>query len=182
MDGTDIRTLRDIYARNGIVMSFSGPFSQTVIEELGQAIRAHLESRTEAKTTIADVFSVYIEMTQNIWHYAEFAARDAAERSRLDAGTVLIAIEDDAYAVISGNTILREHVPALRDSLDRIVAMDAATLKDAYKATLRQKTAPDAVGAGLGLLQMARMASKPLDYSLSDVDDDTAFFTLSVRL
>lgn len=182
MEGSDLRILRDIYARNGIVMSFSGPFDQSVVEELGQAIRAHLESRTEARTRIEGIFSTYIEMAQNIRHYAESKSRDASERVRFNAGTVLVAAEDEEYSVISGNIILKSDVQKLIENLDRIVSMGKAELKEEYRKMLHKKTPPDALGAGLGLLQMARMATKPLDYSVSDVDDSCAFFTLCVRL
>ena len=182
MHGPDLRALQDINARNNIIMSFNGPFSQSVIEELGQAIRTHLESRTETKTRIGDVFATYIEMAQNIRHYAESAARDEIERLRFNAGTVTIGVEDDGYAVVSGNFVLRAGAEVLKARLDHILTLDKAGLKEAYRSALREERAPDALGAGLGLLQMARTSAKPLDYSLVDVDDDIAFFTLCVHL
>lgn len=179
MNQTDMTALREIFERCHIVLSFNGPFSQSVIEELGEAIRRHLEAQTQPRKRIADVFAVYIEVTQNIRHYAENCGRDDAHTARLNAGTVLIARQGDEYAVVAGNLVLKEHAPALTKRLDAVIAMDEAALKSAYKERLRAPVAEGATGAGLGFLQMARKATKPLSYSLSDADSDHAFFTLT---
>lgn len=180
MNQNDMTALREIFERCNIVLSFNGPFSQSVIEELGEAIRRHLESQTQPRKRIADVFAVYIEVTQNIRHYAESCGVEEAHTARLNAGTVLIAREGDEYAVVSGNLVLKDHAAALRDRLDAVTAMDEVALKAAYKERLRAPVEDGATGAGLGLLQLARKASKPLSYSLSDADADHAFFTLTV--
>ncbi|MBO6838146.1 MAG: SiaB family protein kinase [Alphaproteobacteria bacterium] len=180
MNQNDMTALREIFERCHIVLSFNGPFSQSVIEELGEAIRRHLEAQTQPRKRIADVFSVYIEVTQNIRHYAESCGRDDAHTARLNAGTVLIAREGDEYAVVSGNLVLKDHAAALSEKLDSVIAMDEPALKAAYKERLRAPVEDGAKGAGLGFLQMGRKASRPLSYSLSDADEDHAFFTLTV--
>ncbi len=182
MKQDDMIALRAIFERCHIVLGFNGPFSQGVIEELGDAIRRHLESQVQTRRRISDVFSVYIEATQNIRQYAEAVGRDAAETARLNAGTVLIAREGDRYSIISGNLVRREHVDRLTTRLDAVIALDASALKAAYKERLREPLADGAVGAGLGFLQMARCASAPLVYSVSDVDDIHAFFNLTVTI
>jgi len=182
MHQTDMLALRDIFVRCGIVLGFNGPFSQSVIEELGEAIRRHLESREQASKRISDVFAVYIEMTQNIRHYAETAALDELEREALNAGTVLIAVEEDGYSLMAGNLVRNEHVERLTERLERIRPMDAEALKKAYRDRLRAPLEEDATGAGLGFLQMARKSARPLEYSLSPAGEAHSFFSLSVHI
>src|SRR5690606_8018028 len=88
MQQETVLQLREIFERCNIILSFNGPISQSLIEELGQAIRNYLEAQTQTRQAVSDVFSVYIELTQNIRHYAATAA-DEAERLRLNAGTVI---------------------------------------------------------------------------------------------
>lgn len=182
MNQDDMKALRAIFERCHIVISFNGPFSQSVIEELGEAIRRHLESQTQPHKRIADVFAVYIEVTQNIRHYAAQAGRDAAHNALLNAGTVLIAREADRYAVVAGNLVLKQDTAALARRLDSVIGLDSDALKAAYKERLRTPVPNGAFGAGLGLLQMARTASAPLEYSLSEGDPDHDFFSLTVPI
>lgn len=178
----DMMALREIFVRSNVVLGFNGPFSQSVIEELGEAIRRHLESQAQTGKRIADVFAVYIEMTQNIRHYAEGVAETEAERADLNAGTVLIGAEPENYTVMSGNLVRNEHVEALRGKLDSVLALDAAGLKKAYKERLRAPVEDGAVGAGLGFLQMARKAARPLEYSIAPAGPTHSFFSLSVHI
>jgi len=182
MDQSDMRALREIFERCRIILSFNGPFSQSVIEELGEAIRRHLESQTQPRKRIADVFAVYIEITQNIRHYAESQGRDEAHTARLNKGTVLIARDGDEYSVVSGNLILAADAEALQQRLDQVCGMDKDALKAAYKERLRTPLEEGARGAGLGFLSMARKASQPLSFSISDAEDGHKFFSLTVTI
>lgn len=50
---------------------FNGPVTAPLIEEIGTALRKHMEGLEELPSAVADVFSVYIEMAQNIRRYAQ---------------------------------------------------------------------------------------------------------------
>lgn len=182
MNQQDMKALREIFERCHIVISFNGPFSQSVIEELGEAIRRHLESQTQPRKRIADVFAVYIEVTQNIRNYAESVGDGDDHIARLNAGTVLIAREGEEYAVVSGNLVRKQDAAPLAERLDQVLALDAAGLKAAYKERLRAPVEEGAKGAGLGFLQMARKASRPMEYSLSEGDSEHDFFSLTVHI
>ena len=66
----DLLTLRDQFDKQRVLLSFNGPISHSLIEEIGKAIRNYLNSESAAPSAAMDVFSTYIEMTQNISHYA----------------------------------------------------------------------------------------------------------------
>ena len=48
--------LQDELRRQGVLMCFSGPFSHSIIEELGKAVRHYLESAQVARSALMDVF------------------------------------------------------------------------------------------------------------------------------
>ena len=57
---------------NGVIISFTGSFTQTIIEEIGEAIRNYIEQdKNEYNHEIKsyEVFSIYIEQSQNIKNY-----------------------------------------------------------------------------------------------------------------
>ena len=70
MDHADVYSLRETYNQKNILLCFNGPFSQGLIEEIGLALRRHLQSEAVTSSAALDVFAVYIELAQNIREYS----------------------------------------------------------------------------------------------------------------
>ena len=162
----------------GILISFTGSFSHSIIEELGTAVKKYLESAESQKTAMMDVFSVYIEAAQNVRNYGE---RTGSGKSEADASIVVIARANARYRIYAGNVIESTDAQGLGARLDALAMLDKAGLKDAYKEQLR-KQRPEGQGAGLGLIEMARRASQPLQYSFTPLADGRAYFSLCVGI
>ncbi|BCS52304.1 SiaB family protein kinase [Geobacter sp. SVR] len=170
----DLFKLRDEFSQDGIILCFNGPFSHSIIEEIGTAIRNHLSAENSPPMAVQDVFAIYIEMSQNARNYL-FRRNMTCESG---SATILIARQDDAYVVTSGNVILNEDVDDLRLRIDHINALDRDGLKKLIRQQLRAEVAPGALGAGIGLMEMAKRSSGRLEYSLRDIDGQHTFFTL----
>ena len=177
---TNLYDIRRTLTDGGILICFNGPFSHSIIEELGKAVKKHLESEEIQKSAMMDVFSVYIEATQNVRNYANRADLTEGERTRLNTGIIVIARQGEHYVVHSGNCVRRDHGEALLQRLDALAGVDKAGLKGLYKEKLRQTIPPGSLGAGLGLIEMARKATEALHYALVPEEDGFAFFSLQV--
>lgn len=178
----DLFDLKETLNRKDILLCFNGPLSKSIIEELGTAMRRYLESEAVARNQVSDVFSVYIEQAQNIRHYAAHRGRDATEQQQLSNAIIVVMRQEDTYTVSAGNLVSKADVPALAGQLDRLAGLDAAGLRALYKETLRQPRPGNTGTAGLGLISMARLAKRPLAYSLRPVDDHFTFFSLAASL
>lgn len=172
----DLFRLREEFTRSGIMMCFNGPFSHSIIEEIGTAMRNHLAAENIAKASILDVFAVYIELAQNVKNYISLRQLPQAE-----AGSAIITIAraDDSYAVTSGNVILTEDALPLTQRIDGINALAPDELKRRYREQMRRTVEPSALGAGLGLLEIAKRSSSPLEYSLQEIGTAHRFFSLT---
>lgn len=179
MERLDLFSLRNTFEEQGVMICFNGPFSHSVIEQLGEAVKKYLQSSDAPKDRVADVFSVFVEQAQNLKNYT--AAREAEDRTDgLDTnGTLIIGRNGDRYIVSSGNVIRLADADRLRKRLEELRTLDQTELKALYKKRLREPTEEDA-GAGLGLVTMARKASEPLDYSIREQADGSAFFHVTV--
>ena len=176
----DLFDIKEQLRNAGILISFSGSFSHSIIEELGTAVKKYLESSENKKPAMMDVFSVYIEAAQNVRNYSERRLAAGASKESLDANILVIARQNEHYQISAGNAIASADVPGLSASLERIAGMDKAGLKALYKEQLRKERRPDDDGAGLGLIEMARRASEPLQYAFTPIDSETSYFSLSV--
>jgi len=173
----DLLAIRDIFNRQNIMLCFNGPVTAPLIEEIGTALRNHMQGLAESPSAVSDVFSVYIEMAQNIRRYAQ------AQGFENEASTILISRDAAGHYVISAsNIVLRDDGCALGERIGQLFHLDKEGLKAAFKTQLRQPRSALTGSAGLGLIDMARKASAPLQHTLQMLDNGRALFSLRVIL
>ncbi|MCT0225268.1 biofilm regulation protein kinase SiaB [Synechococcus sp. CS-1328] len=172
----NLSALRQYFSAESIFICFNGPVSRSLISEIGLALKNHIESIEASQTAAIDVFSVYVEMSQNIRHYTNSQGYNEADST----ATVVIAASDELhYSVSAGNVVEQADGEKLLERIMELAALDKMELKALYKSQLRQPRNQEAVtGAGLGLIQIARIASRPLEANLDLLDDGRAFFSL----
>lgn len=166
----------------GVMITFSGRFTQEVIEELGDAVRKYLETEAISLRDTFAVFSVFIEQTQNIKNYSAQKSASPLGEKIANSGIVAIGKSGEGYFVSSGNLLDAQDVDRLTCHLESIMAQDKAGLKKMYKDQLKKEPTGCSVGAGLGMIDMARKACQPLQYSIVAVDEALCFFTLQVQV
>lgn len=178
MKDFDLVRLKDELSERDILMIFSGPFSHSIIEELGNAVRNHLETAQLSRTVIMDVFAVYVEQAQNVRNYICRWEQQPDGVRVVNSGIVVIARAGERYVISSGNLIAQADAAPLVARLEHLRTLDKNGLKALHRERLRQPLNGDG-GAGLGLVEMARKAALPLQYALTTVDE-YVFFTLRV--
>ena len=178
MTTTDLYDLREIFDRQQIMVCFNGPINAALIEEIGRALRDYLQHQQETPSAVADIFAVYIEMTQNIRRYAD----QHPELQGAANAAIVVSREDGHYVISAGNVVASEDGRALLRRVDELAAMDRAALKAHFKTQLRQPREALNGSAGLGLIDMARKASRPLAATLRDMDGRRGFPSLRIAL
>lgn len=173
----DLYDLRNEFDKSGIMMCFNGPFSNSIIEETGKAMRNHLASENIAKAAVLDVFAVYIELAQNIHNY--LVVREITPPEAMSS-IISIAKKGEKYVVSSGNMVLHEDGKALLVRVEEVNNMSPEEKKRHYRELLRRDIAPGSLGAGLGFLDIAKRTSEKLECTFRVVDDTFGFFTLTV--
>ena len=180
MQAIDLFALREHFNRSHILLCFNGPISRSLIEEIGNALKNYLQADNAHPSAAMDVFSTYIEMTQNIRHYATRLGYGEQDSS----ATVVVARDEDGhYLVQAGNLVEQADGARLVEQVAHLATLDKTELKAAYKTQLRQPRDQDAsTGAGLGLIDIARKSAKALQADLSHLDDGRCFFSLRATI
>lgn len=181
MTTVDLAEMKRTLAKHNILLSFSGPITHNIIEDLGKAVRGYLETEAATASAVMDVFAVYVELTQNIRNYCMSKTGGKSPNHPLQEGILVIGRDGENYLVSSGNLVEQQDIQPLTTTLERLRTLDRSQLRALYKEQLRKDREPGREHqAGLGLIDMARKASRPLEFAVSPVDDRHAFFSLRV--
>lgn len=163
MDLNLFNQFREAAGQNGILLYYTGEFSQNVVATIGDSLKKRLEATNASTSARRKVFSTFMEMAQNIVHYGE------GEGNR-DGTFAVGRTADERFFLVCGNPIRLEHVPRLQEKLEPLRRMTLDEIKQAYREQLRNdghnEQNPDSKGAGLGFLTVAREASEPIDYRI----------------
>lgn len=182
MNSKLLKRLRDDFTNEGIQICFNGSFSHSIIEELGKAVKQYLEDERAEKNAVMDVFSIFIEQTQNVQHYTSRSDLPKSDGVNVTTAIVVIGKADDKYWISSGNPVAKAHISDLTGHLDMLNGLDKQELKALYKQQLRKELPDSSRGAGLGLIDIARKMSSPFHYSIEELDDQYVFFGLKVTI
>jgi hypothetical protein len=177
--------IRAVLRKQGIIFAYSGYVTEAVLSGVGEAIKQRLVIDDADTKTLYSVFGVFVEQMQNMIRYSAEKVPDSAAESPLIEmryGILTIGREDDTYVVHAGNLVARSDVERLRERLSNIRGMNKEELRALRKERLRSGPEEGSKGAGLGLMEIARRASKPIEFDFTEVDDKYDFFTLTASV
>ena len=182
MIGNVLLDLQNNLRAYGVLISFSGRFSQGIIEELGDAIKKHMEAEDRPKNSIYNVFAMFVEQTHNIKNYVATKEGCCYYDNIVNSGIITIGKSETNYYVCSGNLIENNDAEVLATRINKLIDLDKNELKKLYKNQIKKDLPPDSKGAGVGLIEITRKASLPIKYSILKIDDNLSFFTIKVHV
>ncbi len=171
--------LKNDLDKKGVFLYFNGSISQDLLIQLGDTLKQKLKMEDVEAQTSMKVFSMFVEQMQNIIRYS-VPTRMSIPGNPADSrvGVLTVGYDGNYFFVASGNRVDNTEVIGISEKLEKIRSMDKDQLK-AYYREMRKKDSPeDSKGAGLGFIEMARNASKPLEFEFSALNDRESFFTL----
>ncbi len=166
----------------GIFFCFSGPISQDLLVELGDTLKQKMKLDEASSSTVLRVFSMVVEKAQNIIHYSaeKIPNTDSEEKGELKLGIIAVGYEDNHYFVSCGNLLENKKVEKLREKLTRLQKMDKEEIKNYYKEQRKKRGDEESKGAGLGLIEIARKADKPIEFDFKKIDEKFSFFSSKI--
>lgn len=165
------------FSKKGIFFYYDGPISQNTVRDIVSILKQKLNLEHASGTIIRQVFPMVVENAQNIMHYsAETLTDDSGKELR--AGKIMVGCKENYYFVWCGNIIENNRVYNLSRKLTALRNMTKDELMQYYMEQARKKRDDNSKGAGLGFLEIARNASKPVEFDFEKIDKNTSFFTL----
>ncbi|NJO02774.1 MAG: hypothetical protein HC880_14805 [Bacteroidia bacterium] len=159
-----------------IILTFKGTISQEILADVGISLRSKLGSYSVSKKT----FAIFVELAQNIYHHSAEKEFSTSKGRTAGVGVILIQNHRDYLVLSSGNLIENYKIEGLIERCDYINTLGEDDLKEYY---MKQRKRPTGgIGANIGLIDMARRSGHPLEYQIVEIDDETSFFALSIKV
>ena len=129
------------------------------------------------------IFSIFVEQVQNIIRYSAYQFGEMGNvGSRISSGMITVGSEGRRYFVACGNIMFREDVHQLKEKLELLKDLDAAGIKEYYLEKIKEPAPPRSLGANIGLIEIARRASEPIQFDFTDIDDSSVFYCMKVYI
>lgn len=168
-----------------ITLAYEGEVTQEITKAFTAMTEKNLEKTEENGKIKKKVYHVMVECLQNIAKHADddsVGASDKLENGLSKTGIFIIGSDDNEYFITSGNGIVNENIPALKEMIDDINVLDQEELKQLHKTKMRETAISDKGGAGLGFIDMVRKTGNPLEYHFEPIDETSSFFLLKSRI
>ena len=175
------RSYLDLKARldeQGAVLTYCGNVSESMLAALGETLKQKMVELETDTAVVKRVFSIFIEQVQNVIRYSGERTASGAAAASLGAGLIMVGVEGERYFVVCGNFVLPDRIEPLKARLDYLVTLDKEAIRQFYREKLREPPEEGSLGATIGLIEIARRSSLPIEYDFSPTDAGTSFFCL----
>lgn len=172
---------------SNINIIYSGPIWSDGVEGIGNTLRKRLEVDELPLSSSQAVFSVFVEQINNMFYYSSekesFKKSEFGADVNIGAGIFVLGSEGKQYFLQTGNMMKKQQQAMMQERIDYLNTLDKTEMRKFYKEKIKaENNNPESRGAGIGLIEIARRASSPIQYNFTDIDDENTFFSMYVTI
>lgn len=177
-NGQKIAQLEHMMKSNNIYFLWAGVMSHAISKELLNFSETTMLEAEQEHNLHKRVFATLIELLQNVTqHSPGFEAE-----KNYGVPVAMIRKTSSSYIITSGNLIRKSEIDHLRQKLDLVNKYDEEGLKSLLKVALEGQDMTQISTGYMGLLEMARRSGQKLRYTFDEVNEDYAYYVLTVRV
>lgn len=165
------------FEENNVIIYYKGPFMESILAKISEDIKLRFENDP---ITRQKVFSIFIELAQNIAHHSSERNIYADQLKRSGNGTFQISESENHFTLIAGNLIRNEQVPEIIDKCNIVNELDMDGLRRLKRDLRNLPRREGHKGANIGLVDIAIKAQNQLQVEVAPVSDDYSYFIISV--
>ncbi|MCL2702751.1 MAG: SiaB family protein kinase [Defluviitaleaceae bacterium] len=165
---------------------YSGPMWADGLKGLAEMVKAHLEVDDVPGNAAKSVFSVFVEQVTNMLMYSagkERYPQPDNETFAVSTGLLVLGHKEKMYFIQTRNAIKNQSINLIKSRIDHLNTLDKKELRKFYKEQMRaDNDNPESQGAGLGLIEIARRATAPIEYKFDSINNELSHFTMYVEI
>lgn len=172
---THANELHHLMQGKNILVIHKGDYSQVTVVPILRMLENNLRQDSQRFKVRKKTFHMLVEILQNI-------SKHSYKSGNIHEGIFILSIEDGQYVISTGNFILNSEIKPLKERLLKLSRMSKEELSEMYKQTLKDGKITSGGGAGLGLIDIARESTRPMQWEFSAYDDMKSFFIFSAAI
>lgn len=127
------------------------------------------------------LLTLMIELLENILKYSEHYEDITIEKQEF-LPEFELNHTGDSFILITRNPVRQKAIDIVTKKIDRLNGSDEEGLKQYYRETITNGIFTEKGGAGLGLIEMAKITARPLEYEFRSVGNGISIFELKLSI
>jgi len=160
-----------------VLISHYGPLSYEEIGYLLNKMTAILDRYAFGITVKKKVYAAMVESLENIYKH-----QDLIEGNSNYLPKFSLQLDDKYICLTVSNSVIKTKTSLLKGRLDKVNLLDKNGLKDYYKEIILSGNVSQKGGAGLGIVNIAKVTENKLEYTFEDIDSQYSYFTLKIKV
>jgi hypothetical protein len=161
------------------ILAYQGVCTHEVVVRLSKDLEGALA--LAAGSRFKKVFSIFIELIQNIKHYSA-ETQLLPDGSESGIGIIRVSEESLCFTVTAGNCITKEAFKRIEAKCTVIKNIPTSELRAFYNAQIKQTQENTSKGAGVGFIDIAMKASGNWEYEFYPLENDRVFFVITAYI
>ncbi|MBQ9469443.1 MAG: hypothetical protein IJU72_00650 [Bacteroidales bacterium] len=157
------------------ILHHYGPLSY---DEIGYLLNKMMEKFNAYSLSLRKkVYTFMVESLENVYRHQDVMPESTNYYPRFT-----LWMSNDTVLMSVSNTVLQSKCAHISKCLDRVGQLDKSELKELYRDIILHGTISEKGGAGLGFVNMARVADGKLGHSFEPIAPSYSYFTIDVAI
>lgn len=162
-----------------VLLNYTGPLKYDTIGHLIHKLKEKASEMGLKLVLYKKILLIMIESLENILKYNEhFDEKQVIQKQYMP--NFNIQLLDNKYILNSSNAVLNTDIPDLENKISLINSLNSEGLKKLYKDTITNGQFTHKGGAGLGFIEIAKIASEKIIFSFEPINDRLSYYKLQV--
>jgi hypothetical protein len=164
-------------AKRENILAHYGPLSYEEIGFLLNRMSAFVDKQGMNITIKKKVYSAMVESLENIYKHQDIINSNTEYQPRFS-----LFLDEKEFSLFASNSILIKKIDPLKEKLDKVNSLNKDGLKDLYKLTILSGNVSPKGGAGLGIINIAKVSENKIVYNFESIDNEYSYFTINVSI
>lgn len=135
-----------------------------------------LENLSVDRFTLKRIIFCSLEMMENVFHHSGQASYNTEQINHQSEFKIEKTLE--IFRLCTGNIVHNSEIGKLRDRLQEVKDMSVPEIRKLYVNQLKNGSFSKKGGAGLGIMEVAKISKNPIDFSIEELDGDFSYLRL----
>ena len=159
------------------ILEFKGHLTFSTIGRLLTLLKHKMVEKGIKLGIYKRILSVMIEALENIYKYSERYSDDTYILKNF-IPTFKLERKDQSYLIRTTNPIKNVDIPNLKEKIELVNSMSAEEIHLYYRQTITDGKFTDKGGAGLGIIEMAKITNNKIEYRFKPINDHYSLYCL----